>query len=137
MISITMTETQYKCAIVTLEKTEGVTLTPTSDTTGHLHVENTLDADYEYREVGNSLVLTNEQKHGLARFASEDTIGSHMVKMLGDLKCPELTVTSPSVSSEPSTGKNAPAQNAPQTDSNQNSGSTDTPLVEPSDPTIS
>jgi hypothetical protein len=55
-------------------------------TTGHIHTKE-IDADFEFR--GNALVLDNEQKHGLYGFASDKTIGGHLVSILGDLKCEE------------------------------------------------
>lgn len=52
-----------------------------------------IDAYFEYREVGNTLVITKEQKHGMYKFVSDKTIGTHLQEILGDLHCEESSST--------------------------------------------
>jgi hypothetical protein len=71
---------------------------------GHIHTIE-IDADFEYQQVAHTLVLTNEKKHGMYKFISDATIGSHLQALLGDLKCEEesASIAVPVVNSEPST----------------------------------
>lgn len=69
---------------------------------GHIHTSQ-IDADFEYRPRENNqgtLVFLNEQKHGMYKMVSDDTIGAHLGKLLGEIVCDEASVESASKSIE-------------------------------------
>lgn len=70
--------------------------------TGHIHTSQ-IDADFEYRPRENNqgtLVFLNEQKHGMYKMVSDDTIGAHLGKLLGGIVCDEAPVESAPESTE-------------------------------------
>ena len=95
MISLTMDQAQFECVKKfassddAMLKAHDFKLSNMSEdgNSGHIHTKE-IDADFEFREV--ALVLDNEKKHGLYGFASDDTIGTHLQQILGDLKCEDV-----------------------------------------------
>lgn len=76
--------------------------------TGHIHTSQ-IDADFEYRPRENNqgtLVFLNEQKHGMYKMVSDDTIGAHLGKLLSGIVCDEAPVkpTEPVSTTPPATG---------------------------------
>lgn len=72
-----------------LEAGQDVTKNGTTTKVGHIHTSQ-IDADYEYRPRANNegtLVFVDEQKHGMYKMVSDDTIGSHLNKLLGGIVC--------------------------------------------------
>jgi hypothetical protein len=91
MVSISMSPSQFEEAKKVLaekfpeQEKEG--LVEDGPKAGHIHTQY-IDADYEYRDLGNNvgaLVFFNEVKHGMYKFLSDDTIGAHLNKLVGDL----------------------------------------------------
>lgn len=67
-----------------------------SESKGHIHTSQ-IDADFEYRPRDNNegtLVFENEQKHGMYKMVSDDTIGAHLNKLLGGIVCDAVEVES-------------------------------------------
>lgn len=100
MISITMSLAEFNCVKKFASgedaqlKAHDFKLSNMSEDglSGHVHTKE-IDADFEYRTVGSALVLDNEVKHGLYGFASDKTIGGHLMAVLGGLTCDEDTST--------------------------------------------
>lgn len=99
MISIDMTKEQFECI-------KSKSADPLGEVTREAFVINNVsedglkghlrtcevDSDFEYREEGHALILENEIKHGLFGMETEDTIGQHIVSILGDIKCSDTQV---------------------------------------------
>lgn len=96
MISIEMSQCQFnKVAEVIKNDHPEATLvfseSEASESKGHIHTSQ-IDADFEYRPRDNNegtLVFENEQKHGMYKMVSDDTIGAHLNKLLGGIVCDE------------------------------------------------
>lgn len=94
MISIEMSQCQFnKVAEVIKNDHPEASLTfvesAENESKGHIHTSQ-IDADFEYRPRGadaGTLVFENEQKHGMYKMVSDDTIGTHLNKLLGGIVC--------------------------------------------------
>ena len=97
MISISMSPQQYEQALVILnekfaedQQKESLVLNGPEgavNTKGHVHTSQ-IDADFTYVTEAQTLVFTNEVKHGLYKFVSDDTIGGILKKQLGNIQVP-------------------------------------------------
>jgi hypothetical protein len=114
MVSISMSPDQFVEAKKILARDfpaqEKESLVESGEFTGHVHTQY-VDADYEYRQLGpadGALVFTNEVKHGMYKFLSDDTIGAHLCKILAELPSQEeldaAKTEAPVEHSDPATG---------------------------------
>lgn len=86
MIEIQVTQQQYDEAQVELAKTDGVVLTLNGPNSNISHIQSPqIDADVMY--IAGKLVISNIKKHGIYKFASENSIKTHFEEMIGALKC--------------------------------------------------
>lgn len=89
MISIEMAPSQLEEAmkLIASDDTAKVDFNEGSTTAGHIHTSQ-IDADFNYQqrsETAGSMVFTNEQKHGMYKFVSDDTIAQHIQGLLSKL----------------------------------------------------
>lgn len=97
MISLSMNEAQFEEAKKILsakfsEEQQHESLVVTDDLHGHVHTIQ-IDADYTYVVEAQTLVFTNESKHGLYKFVSDATIGTALKKQLGNIQVTETLNT--------------------------------------------
>lgn len=83
MINIPMTPAQFDAATRYFNSSESVNtaITWTSATTGKLTTAQ-ITANFSYDQSKDTMSLTNEKRHGLAAFASDQTIIQHMEELL-------------------------------------------------------
>lgn len=90
MVSLSMNQAQFEEAKKILaekfsDEQQKEALVETDDLHGHVHTIQ-IDADYTYVPEASTLVFTNEVKHGLYKFVSDDTIGAALKKQIGDIQ---------------------------------------------------
>jgi hypothetical protein len=89
MISIEVAPSQFAPAIeaLTADDNGKVDFAENSKTSGHVHTSQ-IDADFAYQErsaTSGTIMFTNEVKHGMYKFVSDDTIGQHLTALLSKL----------------------------------------------------
>lgn len=94
-VAITMNGEQFEHVLGLLVdgKVEGVTVSDVNgeNGTGHIHTDQ-IDADYRYMPMSGTLVFEHEEKHGLTKMISDETIGQHLSKLLSSLPAADAPV---------------------------------------------
>lgn len=100
MVSIKVSQSQFTYLEEIVTKLDpNAKITEAADSKGHIHTSY-IDADYEWRDVdGGYLVFTNEVKHGLYKFVSDDSIGTHLNAIIANL--PLDVSTEPETADQP------------------------------------
>lgn len=84
MINLKVTQAQWDCAVKEIQANSEMHI-ETIDNVNYEFTSSLIDADMKY---ANGILLVDiTHKHGMAKFASENTITTHLADMLGALQC--------------------------------------------------